>query len=240
MTHSYSIAGMTCNGCVATVKSRLEQHPDITAADVSLQEHSARISMARHISTGELQELIGKESKYRISTQVSAIQKDDTSERNGLSAYKPLILIFLFILGVSVITALRDGQFIVMEAMNAFMAGFFIVFAFFKFLDLRGFAESYAMYDLLAKNVFAYGFMYPFLELGLGIAYLTHFAPTFTYISTIVIMGFSSIGVIQSVLDKRKIKCACLGAVFELPMSTVTIIEDLLMVFMAALMLMVF
>jgi hypothetical protein len=50
-------------------------------------------------------------------------------------------------------------------------------------------------------------------------------------------MGFSSIGVIQSVLDKRKIRCACLGAVFNLPMSTVTIIENLLMVVMAAFML---
>jgi hypothetical protein len=46
-------------------------------------------------------------------------------------------------------------------------------------------------------------------------------------------MGFSSIGVIQSVLNKKKIQCACLGAVFNLPMSTVTIIEDLLMVSMA-------
>jgi hypothetical protein len=47
-------------------------------------------------------------------------------------------------------------------------------------------------------------------------------------------MGISSIGVIKSVLNKRKIQCACLGAVFNLPMSTVTIIEDLLMVAMAA------
>jgi hypothetical protein len=50
-------------------------------------------------------------------------------------------------------------------------------------------------------------------------------------------MGFSSIGVIQSVVNKRQIRCACLGAVFNLPMSTVTIIEDLLMVAMSVLML---
>ena len=50
-------------------------------------------------------------------------------------------------------------------------------------------------------------------------------------------MGFSSIGVIQSVVDKKKIKCACLGAVFNVPMTTVTIIEDLLMVVMAVFML---
>jgi hypothetical protein len=55
--------------------------------------------------------------------------------------------------------------------------------------------------------------------------------------ATIVVMGFSSIGVIQSVVSKKKIQCACLGAVFNLPMSTVTIIEDLLMVAMAIFML---
>ena len=124
-----------------------------------------------------------------------------------------------------------------MKLMNYFMAGFFIVFSFFKFLNLTAFADSYSMYDLLAKRVNAYGFVYPFIELALGIAYLTQFEPKFSYIATLVVMGFSSLGVIQSVLGKNQIACACLGAVFKLPMTTVTIIEDLLMVAMAAFML---
>ena len=160
---------------------------------------------------------------------------DDVKSR--LETFKPLILIFLFISGVSAIATIEGGQINLMKWMNYFMAGFFITFSFFKFLDLRAFADSYSMYDLLAKRVRAYGFVYPFIELAMGIAYLTHFAPNSTYIATIVVMGFSSLGVIQSVLDKKKIKCACLGAVFNLPMTTVTIIEDLLMVAMAVLML---
>jgi hypothetical protein len=47
-------------------------------------------------------------------------------------------------------------------------------------------------------------------------------------------MAVSSIGVIQSVFQKRKIRCACLGTVFNLPMSTVTLVEDGLMIAMAA------
>ena len=93
------------------------------------------------------------------------------------------------------------------------------------------------MYDLLAKRIKAYGFVYPFIELLLGIAYLINFEPRITYMTTIILMGFSSIGVIQSVLSKKKIRCACLGAVFNLPMSTITIVEDLLMVTMAVIML---
>lgn len=104
-------------------------------------------------------------------------------------------------------------------------------------LDVKGFASSYAMYDLLAIKVPIYGYIYPFIELGLGLAYLTGFNPFFTNVATIAVMGFSSIGVIKSVLNKQKLRCACLGAVFNLPMSTVTIIEDLLMVAMAATML---
>lgn len=118
--------------------------------------------------------------------------------------------------------------------MTSFMAGFFLVFSFFKFLDLRSFANSYATYDLLAMRSRAYAFLYPFVELGLGLAYLTGFNQLLTNWATVIVMGFSSIGVIRSVLKKEKIQCACLGAVFNLPMSTVTVFEDLLMVGMAA------
>ncbi len=89
------------------------------------------------------------------------------------------------------------------------------------------------MYDLLAMKVPAYGYVYPFIELELGLLYLMGFNPFITNWITVIVMGFSSIGVIQSVLNKQKIRCACLGAVFNLPMSTVTIIEDLVMVAMA-------
>jgi len=112
---------------------------------------------------------------------------DDVKSR--LETFKPLILIFLFISGVSVIATIEGGQINLMKWMNYFMAGFFITFSFFKFLDLRAFADSYSMYDLLAKRVRTYGFVYPFIELAMGIAYLTHFAPNSTYIATIVVMG---------------------------------------------------
>ena len=121
--------------------------------------------------------------------------------------------------------------------MRHFMAGFFIVFAGFKLLDVAGFRESYRMYDVVAKRLPAWGHIYPFVELGLGLIHLTNVAPFWTNIATIVILGVSAIGVIQSVIDKRAIKCACLGTGFNLPMSTVTIIEDVGMVAMAAVML---
>ena len=90
------------------------------------------------------------------------------------------------------------------------------------------------MYDILAKKIPAYGFIYPFIELSFGLLYLTNIAPLETNIAVAIVMGFSSIGVILAVSNKTRIKCACLGTVFNLPMTTVTIIEDLLMVGMAS------
>jgi cation transport ATPase len=233
MTHSYTVAGITCEGCVAKVKSKLLMHPDVLAADVKLEGQKATITMQQHISVDELQNAIGIDTKYKISEDANdhsqqAMKAEES--RSWFATYKPLLLIGLFISGVAFVTA--DGS--LHTGMNTFMAGFFLVFSFFKLLNLKGFADSYAMYDLLARKVPTYGFIYPFIELALGIAFLTAYNPVFTNWATVIVMGFSSIGVIQSVLNKKKIQCACLGAVFNLPMSTVTIIEDLLMVAMAA------
>ncbi|MFI5173136.1 MAG: heavy-metal-associated domain-containing protein [Chitinophagales bacterium] len=238
MTHSYKISNMTCGGCLTTVKSQLLKHPYILSADLSLPDKAA-ITMEKHISSAELQEAIGKDSKYRIEEDKHDAShesmKNESVKASWISTYKPLIIIFAFITGIALISSWNSviaGEIF----MRNFMAGFFIAFSFFKFLDIKGFADSYSTYDLLAIKIRAYGFAYPFIELLLGIAYLTGFNLFYTNIATIAVMGFSSIGVIQSVMNKRKIQCACLGTVFNLPMSTVTIIEDLLMVAMAGIM----
>jgi len=89
------------------------------------------------------------------------------------------------------------------------------------------------MYDIIAKHWKHWGYVYASFELVLGIAYLTYFEPLVTNIATFILMSLSIIGVIQSVMNKKKIKCACLGAVFDLPMSKVTIIEDTIMIAMS-------
>jgi hypothetical protein len=104
-------------------------------------------------------------------------------------------------------------------------------------LDLKGFANSYSMYDIVAKKFTSWGYIYAFLELSLGLAFAVNFEPVITNTFTAVLMSVSLIGVLQSVLNKKKIQCACLGAVFNLPMSTVTIIEDGLMIAMSITML---
>ena len=234
MIRTYTINGMTCEGCVAKVTYLLEQHSNISLAKIELKNNTATLTVEKEIAIDELRRLFEAHPKYTIAFSNS---NEDKQNKRVFTTYKPLLLIFLFIAATTAIVSIDNGKIDVMLWMRYFMAGFFIVFSFFKFLNLTGFAESYAMYDILAKRVKIYGLVYPFIELILGVAYLTGFEPTITYIATICIMGFSSIGVIQSVLDKKKIRCACLGAVFNLPMSMVTIIENLIMVLMALIML---
>ena len=225
---------MTCNSCVAKVKSQLLSLGDITSADIQLTSPQATISMQKHIPLKTLQEAIYKAGRYTIEEVNDNIDNTGIVEtKTWLQIYKPLLLVFAFISGIATLTSFHENIVNGSVWMNHFMAGFFIVFSFFKLLDIRGFADSYSTYDLLAKKWYGYGFIYPFIELLLGVAYLLQFQLFYTNIATIIVMAFSSIGVIQSVANKRKIKCACLGAVFNLPMSTVTIIEDLLMVAMA-------
>ena len=229
MTHTYKVTGMTCGGCEAKVKSSLLLLPGVTEVEVSKEKQTATISMDKHIALTEFQSAL--EKKYSIT----ATTHRETAEqaKSWLNTYQPVLMIFGYITVVSIIAGTRRGHFDWMHGMNTFMAGFFLTFSFFKLLDLRGFAGSYAMYDIIARKFGAWGFIYAFVELGLGIAYATGLQPLLINIVTLIVMSISIIGVLRAVFNKRKIQCACLGSVFKLPMSTITIIEDALMIVMS-------
>lgn len=238
MTHTYHISGMTCSSCQKKVQEALQQIEGITGVDIDLQTGDAKISMSKHISTSTLQQALKPYPKYQLSEKQEIIpHTEGEAEKSWWQTYKPVLLIFMFITGLSLIIQVRNETFLPMQWMNHFMAGFFLVFSFFKLLNLQGFADSYSTYDIIAKRWRPYGFIYAFIELALGIAYFTGLYPMVTNLVAFVVMSISLMGVLQSVLNKRKIKCACLGDVFNLPMSTITIIEDAAMILMSGIML---
>jgi copper chaperone CopZ len=237
MTHTYNITGMTCSGCQAKVQSLLSKTPRVKNVSIDLAKGEATINMDKHIATSTLKTALKDYPKYQLEEKdysPSPLVEKGSGVEGWIETYKPILLIFGYILSVTVLLEIIAGGFSWMRWMNNFMAGFFLVFSFFKLLNLKGFAESYAMYDIVAKKWNGWGYVYGFIELGLGLAFLTRFYPLITNAVTLIVMTISIIGVLQSVFNKRKIKCACLGAVFNLPMSTVTIIEDLLMIGMSA------
>lgn len=237
MTKEYLIEGMTCGGCVAKVKQSLESLNAVEKAAIQLAAPQGKLTLSNPINIANLQQAIGHYKIQEVVKESSNKEVATELPEKTLTTYKPLLLIVGFIAGVSLLVQYPFVDFSGMLWMRHFMAGFFLVFAFFKLLNIEGFANSYKMYDIIAAKWSGWGYIYPFVELSLGILYLINVAPVFTNWTTLIVLGISSIGVIKSVLDKRKIKCACLGDVFNLPMSTVTIVEDLTMVTMAGIML---
>jgi len=232
----YKVSGLTCGGCVNRVQSTLGDLSD--DAKVTLSPPEATIKNPT-VELAAFNMALSKVGNYQLSAiaNETPIESSHKNKESWLATYKPLLLVFGFILLATLAVEASHGHFMLFRWMPHFMAGFFLVFSFFKLLDLKGFADSYAMYDLLAKRVKAYAYIYPFIELGLGVWYLLGWQTKALHLVTLIVMGFSTIGVVLAVMHKQKIRCACLGTGFNLPMSTVTIIEDVLMVAMAAWML---
>lgn len=235
MSERYYITGIKCPSCLPHLKESVAAYTDnltIDKSSVKIEfdlKDSATLTVVKSaiVKVGE---------QYGVAL-VSERNLYGDALKQWVKTYYPLLLIVAYIILVSTITTLYSDESSVRLWMQSFMAGFFLVFSFFKFLDIRGFADAYASYDLLAKHSRTYGLIYPFIELALGVAYLTSFAPFFTYLFTLILMIFSSLGVIQSVMDKRKLRCACLGTSLNLPMTALTIVEDLGMALMSLIML---
>lgn len=231
---TYAITGMTCSGCASKVERTLKA----IAPDAVVTLDPPYAVLPRAITLAVVNGALSSLGKYAASeigqhdvpnAQPSAQPSLQPSPlATWLHTYYPLLLIMGLI---------ALASFAAESWMMAFMAGFYIVFGAFKLLDVPAFARSYAQYDLIAMAFKPWGYAYPFIELALGFAFLFWFQMlTATWLALILSL-IGAAGVIQSVMRKQTIQCACLGTVFNLPMSTVTIVENLGMAAMAAWML---
>ncbi len=234
MKKTYKINGMTCGGCVAGVTKKLLGLKEITSAEVSLEKAEALVDLKHPVEIKTLQSVLG--SKYNITEKQKSVEDNFTTEnaileKSKIQQLKPLLLIFLYLLVSATLLNIKDWS--AASFMLDFMGMFYIVFSFFKLLDLKGFPESFKMYDPIAKTIPLYGKIYPFIEIILGLCFLMRFQITAALIGTIFILGITTIGVTKSLLSKQTIQCACLGTVLKLPMTQATFIENAIMIIMA-------
>ncbi len=210
----FAVTGMTCANCARKVEQVLKSlSPDAT---VTLAPPRARI--AKGVGVATVNEALAKIGKYRVTVAAA--------ETNGwFQTYLPLLIV----IGLVALAALAARSWMI-----GFMAGFFIVFGSFKLFDVPAFANAYAKYDVVAKQFRPWGYAYPFVETALGFAFLFQYQLRAMSWIALVLSVVGAIGVIQANLNKQTIQCACLGTVFQLPMSVVTIIENAGMAAMAA------
>ena len=117
--------------------------------------------------------------------------------------------------------------------MLPFMGIVFLILSILKLIDIKGFANMFTQYDLIAAKSKTYAHVYPFIELSLGLMYIFTFQIMYAAIITLLVMFIGSIGVGKNLLSKNKVKCACLGAKVKVPLTGFTFIEDIVMALMA-------
>lgn len=227
---------LRCRACEAKIKPLLDADPTIESWRVDLQNPDKLLTVAGNAIDSKHVEALLESVGYQTLGEAVPVMEESMLEE-AKASYFPLALVVAYITGFVGVVEWAAGAFDAGRAMANFMVGFFLVFSFFKLLDVQAFADGFATYDVLAARSRAYALTYPFVELGLGVAYLVRFAPSATNLATLVLMLFGTVGVAKALADRRKIRCACLGTVFNLPMSTVTLVEDLSMAAMAAAML---
>ena len=157
-------------------------------------------------------------------------------ESKKFTDYWPLVsLILVAILAGAALCYGAQGR--MLDWMHYFMGFVFCQFALLKLFNISGFADGFQMYDLIAKRYRPYALIYPFIELTLGLAYLSFFYPIATYLITIAFMLIGSVGVVKGLKKGLNIACPCMGTILKVPLSTVTLTEDLGMGAMAFIML---
>jgi len=241
MKKTYTITGMTCNNCKSTVQQNLNRVREVEAVEVNLEKSEAVILLTENIDISKLQNSLP--SKFQITEKLvddtPASFNNSSSEsdqgKSKLQQLKPLLIILSYISVASILMNYNNWN--PSEAMLDFMGLFFIVFSFFKMLDLKGFPKSFRMYDPLAKRLPLYGSIYPFIETALGLMFLMRLEVRIALVITLIVLGLTTIGVAKTLLDKKSIRCACLGTVLKLPMTEATFIENIIMIVMAIIML---
>lgn len=235
MTQDFSILGMTCQGCVTQVSDYLNSLEDTESVKVDLKGKKATISSDRLLTLGEIQAKLPQ--KYTITTfeTPSKAMENEFSPTSKWRQLRPLFLVFGYLIAGTVLMNYTAWN--LSEAMLDFMGLFYMVFSFFKLLDVKGFVQSFRRYDPLAMRLPVYAWVYPFMELILGLFFLTHFQLAIALWMTVIILGITTVGVSKVLLDKKAIRCACLGTTMKLPMTEATFIENAIMLVMAFVML---
>lgn len=150
----------------------------------------------------------------------------------SLRDYVPLLSVFAVIIFATLAVCTKVG-FTPDTVLGYSMGFFFLIFGLFKLLDISMFAHGYREYDLIAKNLPAWGYVYPFVELGLGGLYLAGDASPETLYLTIALSLITVASVSIKLAKRELVQCVCLGNVLRVPLTYVSLAEYAAMALMA-------
>ena len=236
MKQTYTIKGMTCGGCKTSVEKHIGGVEFVTNVEVSLEMEEVTVTLEHPVSFDILKKALPEkfnlfEKSHKSSNQDISLISEKGQEDSKVKQLQPLFIILFYLATTVIFLNFKDWN--SREMMFDFMGLFFIVFSFFKMLDLKNFPTSFSMYDPLAEKILFYGWVYPFIEIALGLMFLVRFELNIALYVTIVILGITTFGVTKTLMNKKNIQCACLGTALKLPMTEATLIENALMLSMS-------
>jgi copper chaperone CopZ len=220
------IEGMTCQRCASSIEQAISQLPAVESVSANPNTGIVEVLQQSPVHPDEIKAVLPP--KY-------ALVDNPSTAPSKIKQLFPLGLIFVFLIGGT--TIIHYPTFETQAVLPYFMGLFFVVFSFFKFLDLKGFQQSFRRYDPLAKPLPFYGLVYPFVELALGVLFLMRLEVQLALWLTLGILSITTLGVVKVLVSKQQIQCACLGSVLNLPMTEATFIENAVMIGMAGWML---
>lgn len=153
----------------------------------------------------------------------------------GETSYVPVIAIFtLTALAALALSINFFGNPLTIRAAEWFIALSMIVLAMLKLQDVEKFSAMFLNYDLLSRRWVPYASLYPFLEGTAGILMLADRLPWLSVPIALFIGAEGTISVFKAVyVDKRELKCACVGGSSNVPLGFVSLTENLMMIAMA-------
>lgn len=136
-------------------------------------------------------------------------------------------VVFVFAIVATVITSLEPHVF-----MQYLMAGYFLAFGLMQTISLKKSAKMLQQYDPLARKFAWYGYAYPLIQLGFGVAYFFWLSPLIVNALAMLFIAINTLGVIEVLVQKKEVRCGCLGKAINVPVSFVTLAENAVMLLM--------
>ncbi len=151
------------------------------------------------------------------------------------TTYRPVVALFTITALMAIAASYAvTGNILTLLAAQWFIGFSMVVLALLKLQNVESFATMFLNYDLLAKRWVPYSYIYPF---GEGLAGVLMIAGALTWLSVPIALFIGTIGaasVIKAVyIDRRELKCACVGGASNVPLGFISLTENLMMVAMA-------
>ena len=159
--------------------------------------------------------------------------------RNNATTYKPVISLFVVAaLMASIISWLLLGTMLSGRTVEWFVSISMVLLGLQKLQDVERFATMFLNYDLLAQRWIRYGYVYPFVETGAGLLMMAGVLTWLSAPAALLVASIGAVSVFKAVyVDKRELKCACVGGDSKVPLGFVSLTENLMMIGMAVWML---